>query len=272
MRVIAVDDERIALDGILRLLKKILPDAEIEGYSDPVKALGSVEEKGCDVAVLDIEMRNMNGIDAARTLMERDKPCNIIFTTGYSEYTGEAFALHASGYLLKPISEKALRRELADLRYPVRERRPELKVKTFGNFEVYADGQPVHFRYSKSKELLAYLVDRRGTFCSNGELIGVLWDEAGDTDSTKSYLKNVRSDLVNTLSKLGLEGVVRHQRNRTGIDPEQIDCDFYRWLKNEARDRETYTGEYMQQYSWSEFTHGWIDSMEQERKNRKGSL
>ena len=271
MRVIAVDDERIALDGIMRLLEKILPDAEIEGYADPVKALESVEQKGCDVAVLDIEMRGMNGIEAARRLMGRENPCNVIFTTGYSEYTGEAFALHASGYLLKPISEKALRRELEDLRYPVSKTPERLKVKAFGNFEVYAGGQPLHFRYTKSKELLAYLVDRRGTFCSNGELIGVLWDDASDSESTKSYLKNVRSDLVNTLARCNLDGVVRHQRNMTGIDPDKIDCDFYRWLKNEAGDQESYTGEYMQQYSWSEFTHGWIDSLDQERKNRKGN-
>ena len=51
----------------------------------------------CDVAYLDIQMREMNGVILARKLKEIYPKVNIVFVTGYSQYTNEAFHLHASG-------------------------------------------------------------------------------------------------------------------------------------------------------------------------------
>ena len=77
--------------------------------------------------------------------------------------SNEALDMHASGYILKPITAQKIRKELENLRFPVKpERRNRVYFQTFGNFEVFIDEQPVKFKYDLTKEMLAYLVDRKG--------------------------------------------------------------------------------------------------------------
>ncbi len=260
MKIIVVDNEKIACDGMTHMLQRMRPLDEVYGFQDSLKALHFFQIAPCDVAVLDIEMPGMNGIALAGSFMEIDPHVNIIFTTGYSEYALEAIELHASGYLLKPITQDKLQKELEHLRYPARSERTGLKARAFGNFEVFADGVPLHFKYTKSKELLAYLIDRRGSMCTNAELIAVLWDEPEGKNNKNSYFKNIRKDLQNTLSECGYGDVIVHQRGMTGIVTTRIDCDYYRWIRGEQDVFGTYRGEYMTQYSWAEMTHGWIEA------------
>ena len=51
----------------------------------------------------------------------------------------------------------------------------KVRFQTFGNFEVFIDGQPVKFKYNMTKEMLAYLVDRNRALCTNNEIMAVLW-------------------------------------------------------------------------------------------------
>lgn len=89
--------------------------------------------------------------------------CNIVFLTGFSEYMPSAFEMHASGYVLKPFSQKKIEEVLQHRRYrfPDLSDRP-VRVQCFGSFEVFVNGEAVRFKRSKSKELLAYLIDRKG--------------------------------------------------------------------------------------------------------------
>lgn len=61
-------------------------------------------------------MPEMTGIELAKELQKRNPTINIIFITGYKEYMGDAFGLYASGYLLKPVKEAAIREALNHLR------------------------------------------------------------------------------------------------------------------------------------------------------------
>lgn len=74
------------------------------------------------MAFLDIEMPGMSGIALAQRLKELCPRGNLIFVTGFSQYMAEAFQLHASGYIRKPVTVKAVEEELRNLRYPVQER------------------------------------------------------------------------------------------------------------------------------------------------------
>ena len=104
MVIFAVDDERLALESLIGAVRKCVPEAEIFGFRKASEALEAAQEKKADIAFLDIEMRETNGISLADKLIERNPKVNIIFTTGYSEYAGKAFELHASGYILKPVT------------------------------------------------------------------------------------------------------------------------------------------------------------------------
>ena len=158
MKIIALDDEELALEGLMDAIRACAPNAELHGFSYPEDVLAFLRDHSCDVAFLDVEMAGINGVELAEQLKLRNPDINLIFATGFSRYQGSAFDLHASGYLMKPITVEKVRKELANLRRPVPEEK-RIQVQCFGNFEVYLDGIPLEFKYHKTKELLAYLVD-----------------------------------------------------------------------------------------------------------------
>lgn len=261
MQIIAVDDEKIALDGMMKTIRSVLPDDVVTGFQSSAEALEYARSHRCQIAFVDIEMPQMDGVTLAKRLKICTPDINIVFTTGYSEYAADAFALHASGYIMKPVTEGKIRKEVEDLRHPVvKEQEKKLRAMTFGNFEVFIDEKPVKFQYSKTKELLAYLIDRNGAMCTNGELIGVLWEDDAHAGSRISYLKNLRSDLLSVLKKGGCEDVLVRKRGEIAIVPEKIQCDYYEWLKGNVSGINAYRGEYMEQYTWGELTHGELES------------
>ncbi|MCF0123183.1 MAG: hypothetical protein HUJ67_03625 [Ruminiclostridium sp.] len=131
-----------------------------------------------------------------------------------------------------------------------------LRVQTFGNFEVFFDGKPVHFSRSRTKELFAYLIDRRGAGSTMGQLISVLWEGRPDTESVRSQLRSLISDLRATFRALDREDVIIKRRDLIAVNPDRVDCDYYRFLRGEPAAVETFRGEYMSNYSWGETTLG----------------
>lgn len=264
MRFIAVDDEKMALENILKEIGKAVGEEsehEIAGFRKPSEAIAYVEKSSCDVAFLDIEMREMSGLALAQHLKEINSKINIIFTTGYDEFAGSAFELYASGYCLKPVTAQKIQSELANLRYPVEEeKKNRLRIVTFGNFEAFVDNKPLKFQYNRTKELLAYLIDRNGALCSNQEIMEVLWEDNADFGKHSSYMKNLRADLFATLIRAGCEDVFERQRGMTAILPDKVDCDYFDLLRGKPEAVNSYRGEYMMQYSWSEYTHGMLEN------------
>ncbi len=258
MTIYAVEDELIALNGLVDKIRKVRPEAEVRGFRLAGDALGAAEEYNCDVAFVDIKMRDMDGVTFSKKLINMNPRVNIVFTTGYSEYMKDAFDMHASGYIMKPVTEEGIERELSNLRFEVADEK--LKVRAFGNFEVFYKGRPVQFHMAKTKELLAYLVDRRGAIISNRYISAVLWEDdftgSGKRINHESYFKKIRRDLRKTLDMIGCGNVLIQEYGSIGIDPNSIDCDYYRFLEN---DTSLYHGEYMSQYSWSEMTHATLE-------------
>ena len=263
MRIIAVDDERMALENILNEITKATSGEvhEIKGFREASDALAYAEKETCDVAFLDIEMRDMNGLALAERLQKTNPRINVIFTTGYDEFAGSAFEMYASGYCLKPVTAEKIKRELSNLRHPVEKAQGKrLKIVTFGNFEAFVEGKPLKFQYNRTKELLAYLIDRNGALCSNQEIMEVLWEDIADVSKHGSYMKNLRADLFATLIRAGCEDVFVRQRGMTAILPDKVDCDYFDLLRGDPEAVKAYRGEYMMQYSWSEYTHGMLET------------
>ncbi|MCL1941455.1 MAG: response regulator [Synergistaceae bacterium] len=260
MRVIAVDDEHLALKNTERAIKAAIPDCELTCFGAPSKALTYAAENQVDVAFLDIEMGGMSGLQLAKRLKDINGKTNIIFVTGYSDYAMEAFAMHVSGYILKPVSAKAISAAMGQLRYPVSHSPDKrLRVQTFGNFEVFVDEKPLSFARSKTKELLAYLVSRRGAQCSNNEVIAVIWEDKEDSPALQSQFRHLVSDLTRKLASAGLEGALTKRRGYLGIMPEKFACDLYDFCDGSSGAVNKYAGEFMAQYSWAEFTNAYLD-------------
>ena len=125
-----------------------------------------------------------------------------------------------------------------------------IKIQCFGNFEIFVGGRPLSFKRSKSKELLAYLVDRNGATCTNGEMLAVLWEDKPDTASLHSHLRNLIFDLSHTLEDAGVNGLLVRGRSTLALDTSKVDCDYYNFLRGDRSAFNSYRGEYMTQYSW----------------------
>ena len=251
MRIIAVDDEKIALEALASAIKAIVAVDEVVTFRYPEDALEYAKENLCDIAFLDIEMVGMSGTELAEELKKYNSEINIVFCTGYGNYRDKAFELHASGYLMKPITPEKVKHELENLRRPIFEKK-RLKVQTFGNFEVYLDGKPLVFKYRRTKELFAYLVDRVGALCSVGEIMGILFEEESGRED---YFQKLRRDLLLTLEEVGCENVIVHKRGMLGVVITEIQCDYYDCLNKKKDFATSYFGEYMSQYSFAEYTN-----------------
>lgn len=254
MRFLAVDDEPFVLEELKDALESVRPGAEVLGFTKPRMALSAMENQRFDAAFLDIEMGSMTGLELAGKLKRLQPDIHIIFVTGHQEYAVQAFRIHATGYLLKPIRPEDLDRELTFL-YGEPDA-VKVRVQTFGSFEVFADGKAVKFGRSKSKELLAYLIDRKGASVTTGEAYAVLFEDAADTASGKSYFRNIVKDLRDSLKAAGIEDILLRDFNSLAIDPDRLECDYYRFLQGDAAAVNQYRGDYLPQYSWAEFRNG----------------
>ena len=123
MRFFVIDDEKFALDRMVRELKTAAPEAEVTAFSEPNALLDFAKTTYCDVAFLDVRMGSMTGVELAKELKKIMPKLNVIFVTGYDEYANEAMKMHASGYLMKPVTAEDIKAELQDLRYPIFEKK-----------------------------------------------------------------------------------------------------------------------------------------------------
>ena len=245
-----MDDEELQLLRLEKEVKKVAPEnSEFLVFTNAMDFLKENKGTKIDIAFLDIEMPGMNGVELAKELKKVNPLVNVIFVTAYNDYALSAYNIHASGYLLKPVSASKIKEELDGLRYDVELKgKNKLQIKCFGNFEVFYKGEPLKFSYKKSKEVFAYLVDREGSGISINELNAVLWEE-----DHSSYLRNLISDIQKTLKSIDCSDVFVKRHNECYIDIDKVDCDAYEYRKGNPEAIRLYRGEYMIQYPWAFF-------------------
>ena len=250
MIAIAVDDEALMLGALVAAVEASPDITAVNKFSDCDAALEFVQENSVDIAFLDINMRGMGGLALAEKIRAVCPDCKIVFCTGYEEYAIPAFKLHASGYLMKPISAEDVQGEIDNI-IGVRNKEKPLTVKCFGNFVVYVNNQKLMFKRLKTKELFAFLVDRNGASMTAKQICAVLFPDDFDDTKNAAYLRQLVLDLKNTLKSVGAEAVLRHETPCYRVDTSLIRCDYISYLET---GKPEFHGEYMTQYSWAEDT------------------
>ena len=266
MTAICVDDEPLVLQLTLSLFRDLPGFQEVEGFAGPLEALDWLENHTPDIALLDIDMPGMNGLELARRIRDMHPDTAVIFLTGYLEYALDAFQLHASGYLMKPINREKLASEVEyALSGRNRGKASNVFAKTFGNFDLLVDGRPLVFKRSKSKELLAYLVDRHGGNVSRPEAFAVLWEDTFYDRAMQKQMDVVIRSLRSTLEEAGVGEIFEIQSGWMRILPERMDSDLFRFLDGNREAIQEYRGEYMSAYSWASQTEAYLDRILQEQ-------
>jgi two-component system, LytTR family, response regulator len=126
IRGFILDDERLAVQRLERLLRDTGRVQIVGSSTDPEDALTSIDELALDVLFLDIQMPGLNGFE----LLERlGHPPAVVFTTAYDAYALTAFETSAIDYLLKPIEPERLARALDKIeRYGQQPAQPDIRV------------------------------------------------------------------------------------------------------------------------------------------------
>jgi two-component system, LytTR family, response regulator len=225
IRVIAVDDELPALRRVGKLLQAF-DGVEALGLFDSAKKVlefALTSQEPFHLALLDMEMPGIHGLELARRLKAIRPEVHIVFVTAYEEFARDAFDVEALDYLLKPITEEHVARMLSrcdkrrssDDPFVIAEER-SLTVRSFGPFAVLAGKEvPMRFRNSKSRELLAFLHHHRGRPVGKAQIMEELWPGA-DTERSQVTLHSTVYQLRRDLEAYGLHHVVEQAKTAGG--------------------------------------------------------
>ena len=126
MKIIILDNHKLIIAEIKRQVLSVLPKAECTCFTKQREAIEYVKNNHVDVALLDIDMPGLNGIEVAELMCRINPRLNIIFVTGYPEYALQAFSVPVSDFIVKPVSEDALKATFNKLRFP-----PEETIDSF---------------------------------------------------------------------------------------------------------------------------------------------
>ena len=257
MRIFAIDDEPNMLRLLHEAIAQAAPEAEITDFHLGSDAISFIADNWSypDVIFSDIRMPGLTGLELAVRLKELSPNTKLVFVSAF-DYALDSYRLHVGGYILKPVDAQRVREELDNL-FPQYANPPKkLRVQCFGSFEVFFDDSPLWFARKQSKEVFAYLVDRRGVSCTADEIIATIWEDVEDMPAAKQRLRNLVSDLKATLKAVGMSDALIRQGSRLAVQPKLLDCDYYRMLEGDVSAVNAFRGEYMEQYSWAEITKG----------------
>lgn len=252
MNAICVDDEAQVLKHTVSACQKLRVLDDVRGFTQPGDALNWVTAHPVDLALLDIDMPDMSGLELAQKIKRANPRTSIIFITAFSQYALDAYDAHPTSYLLKPFDQARLAKEVEyALSLRAAKAPSRITVQTFGHFEILVDGKTLDFRRSKAKELLAYLVDRRGAGVTRQDAFSALWEDREYDVSMQKQMDVVIRSLRDSLQNYGIGDLFEMKKRSLRILPEKIDCDVYRFLEGDPEAINAYYGEYMAQYAWA---------------------
>ena len=134
----------------------------------------------------------------------------------------------------------------------LKKQKQSLEARTFGNFTLIFENQVVKFSRTKSDELLAYLIYKKGSSVKTKELIFVLFGRGADSARYGSNLRNLIVDIKHTLGELQIQNFFIAEYNNFRINPEVVKCDYYDFLNGDPLAVKNYNGEFLSQFSWAE--------------------
>ncbi len=246
LRAVIIDDERPALEELSYLLGKYSVKV-IGSFLNTEGALDFISCEKPDIVFLDIEIRDVNGIDFGVELQSGAENTAIIFVTAYPNYSLEAFRAYPLDYIVKPVDEERLARSLRHVRESLKLRSDtgggDFYIRCFRKLESMHGGNKVKFPTKRTRELFAYLICNEGAVIYRGDLLRLFFG-SGENEKDANNLRVSMFRIRNALREAGVgkdqllikddfsvgiaDGVCdivdfqRFIRNNPGIDAENI--------------------------------------------------
>lgn len=132
--------------------------------------------------------------------------------------------------------------------------RKRLYIQTFGGFNIFCDGRPLTFKRTKAKELLATLVDRRGSPVYTEEGCALLFEGKPYNATQKSYYRILAAELLRVLQIEGIDDIIIKTHDCMSVDIKAFECDAYQYLRGDPEAMAKYNGDYMSCYKWAEYS------------------
>lgn len=190
MKLLVIDDERMAIEHLKTIFEK---SQEVElnnlaAFVSPSDALEWAQTEQVDVAFIDIEMPEMNGMVLAEKLKTSQPHLEIVFVTAFQEYAVEAFELYALDYVLKPVRPKRMLATLNRLHTRLEEKKSMVKslemvtIHLLGNLTIQRGDQDIDLKWrsGRVKELFALLLHFRQKPISKFDIIDYIWPDFSD--------------------------------------------------------------------------------------------
>lgn len=260
MKTILVDDEPLMLKSFMRLCDG-LTDLEVIGqFQRPELALEFVKENRVELAILDIAMPGMSGIELATKIREENPDILIVFITAFEDHIREANQIGADDYIIKPYTHAIIKRMVDRMKLLVKRQEKNLYIRMFGNFTVMQNDIPIPLS-GKAKEILALLVSRCGKEITNEEIFSILWEDREYSKQSMKVYYNAFKRLKDVLDEQNLSNLLISTKRGKMINTEMFDCDYYKWLERMGQNQsishqEAFLGEFLSEYSWGEYILG----------------
>ena len=116
--VIMVEDSEPILAYSLLILEEVVPNAMITGFNWPQETIEYAKSNRVDLAFLDIELGKASGLDLCRKLLAINPCTKVVYLTAYPDYSLNAWDTDACGFMVKPLTQEGVRRQLKKLHYP----------------------------------------------------------------------------------------------------------------------------------------------------------
>src|SRR5690625_5219510 len=272
MRAIIVDDEPLILNIFENMLLEF-DDVEVVGkYTDPFKAIDEAILEEVDIAFLDIEMPNLNGMDVAAILKRFIPDVNIVFVTAHSDYAVRSFELDAIDYLTRPVHMHRLEETFNKInaRSVVHESVSSDMIHCFGSLSFQrANSQKKinpSWRTKRAQEIFAYLLFNHDQVVRKDVLVELFWPNT-NWEQGISQLYNMIYQIRKTIEEIDFNIDIESKENYYMLRLNDVKVDIHEWEKaidslDEINERtiyrhlasiKLYTGDFLQihNYTWA---------------------
>ena len=252
MRAIIVDDEPLMLKRFSRLSANITDLNLVGAFESAQQALEFAVENPFEAAFLDVVMPVANGVTLAKELKMIRPDIIIVFVSAHDNYLSDFNQIGGDYYIVKPYNRETIEMTMKKLRLLLQRQQKEIFVQTFGRFIVFQNGKPIPLT-GKAKEILAFVVTRRGKEISNEEIYSTIWENRpyGNVEMTVYY--NALRRLKQTLKEAHLEKLLISTKRGQLVNTALFDCDYYSWQDKNMGIKDRFEGEFMSEYSWGEY-------------------